>query len=271
MSRAVLRTRHLHAPELSENPLKHSFQANICFKYPTAAMSRISLKPKPNFAMAKDLAANFEELVADYWVLEGQFGNSALFKSANFNISGFDETISVAYTIAERIKQGDHGCIPEFEELTSFLEEIKRELTQLRIRLEGPSQFNYRHKVRYQIIGNQPNPNQIGFAPAPVNHRKSARAVVKTRKAVNGDMTSSSKRDPGYVDDDAAASSLLALGDGSKGKGATKLPSLESKDLLRSPSPDVASSALSFIPIKNPFARPVSLDAKDQEIARREL
>ena len=230
--------------------------------------------------MAKDLVSNLNGLVADFWVLEGSFGDRDLFRnfeSANFDILGLDEIISVAIIIVERFEQGDHGCTSEFEELSSIFEKGKQELTQLRQCLEGPIFFNYNIDVHYQIIGNQPNPGQIactrGTASSSTNRKsskssKSNQAVFKTPKTLTQHMTSSSQPGPGY-NFDGAAISRLASDTGSKSKNGGKANGLETKNLLNGSSIDAPRLTPSSTSINHPYVSP--LDKKYQEIAQREL
>jgi hypothetical protein len=154
----------------------------VVFRNPTTTMSRLGgtpLDPIPNGPAARALAGNLNNLVADYWVLEGVFGTNDLFreKSRSYEfITRLDEAARAAITVAERFEGGDSGCTSEFVDLTAVFQNGRSELSKLRQVLEGPTWHHYTVPVHYEVIGNQPNPYQAPYAPVDRAALRSARA-----------------------------------------------------------------------------------------------
>jgi hypothetical protein len=221
--------------------------------------------PRPSLdkKIAKNLSEDVVSLGSDYWILEGAFGKDALFISDSVKIHCEDFPVmdragmDLAKTLTEKegtkpptaLRDADHKL---FKNLSAALSTKKKDLTELRIKLEGPTWHNYDPEVEYKLIGNQPNPGQTGSA-AP-KRRKSTR-TSKGCKSTDDAMTytagSTSKKD-------IAADSLLSLSrPATRGKNAKA-----GQDGAFTPG--VSSPLAGHVVLAN------SVDSKDKEIAQRE-
>jgi hypothetical protein len=152
---------------------------------------------EPSVAFATEILRNIQKLVADYWVLHGAFGKDQAFQCAGYNISKLSEMETIAADIVKDLNgnplnSGKHVQI--FSEIANSYENIyKKDLTNLRKQLEGPTWHDYKLEVSYEIIGNQPNPGQTGAPNPAAKRRKSTRAATSTRKSSAGSRESSPK------------------------------------------------------------------------------
>ena len=223
-----------------------------------------------------DIYRDFQKLCSDYWILEGAFGGNAVFVSANFSSEDLEKLDKTAFGLIKALEEKAWSKPPgqvEPSEITTYhdlhlaLQTRKNTLTALRIRLEGPTWYNYDPEVNYQIIGNQRNPGQTGTAV--LKRRKSTRTATKARKSTDGSMASSFKGDS--ASRDYAAEGLVALASASKGKQAAKSVCSRAAVAPVKSSPLAAGHANGFIyAIPSPLGgTPVSLDLTDQ-ISQRE-
>ena len=126
----------------------------------------VSNLPKLTASNAKGLYSDLIKLSADYWVLEGAFSKNSLFVAAKFNINSLGDMEKVAFDLVKRATQAGNEqlvdtitCDEVDQQRFQYLHHFdKTDLTSLRVALKGPTWYSYDPKVKYQVIGNQPNP-----------------------------------------------------------------------------------------------------------------
>jgi hypothetical protein len=226
------------------------------------------LHPRLTVLISKDLYNDLLKVSTDFWILEGAFAKDALFITASVDIHSedFPDMDKAAMKLIKSLTEKE-GTDPPinfsdsdfhlYNHLNLALLAKKKALTELRIKLEGPTWYNYDPEVEYQIIGNQPNAGQKGSA-AP-KRRKSTR-TTKASKFTGSSMVSAG---PSNSKKDDAAEGLVALA-----RPNTRDKSLKAAPSSDSFTPSVSSPLAAGPSSASPIAVPVSLNPKDKEIAQ---
>jgi hypothetical protein len=253
---------------------------------------------------AKELYADLVKLSSDYWILEGSFSGNALFiaaKISNENILEMEnDALCLINSLTEKARSApsiDGNDDLKFNQVKGGLIQLIKTLSALRVKLEGPTWYNYAtDNVHYQyvffftptpslsefqicfslsilweiadleicrLIGNQPNPGQTGSpAPKRPKRRKAIRAIKLT---VKGRKSSVNSMIPGTRDD--AAEGLVALASSSKGKQAERI--FHNTYAPATPSPLAAPSVNRSAASVGALAALDNMDPKEEEIAQR--
>jgi hypothetical protein len=197
--------------------------------------------------------------------LEGTFGGNPEFLSASYKIENLESMMRAAAELVEDIVRApiseDNYFYTISDYRRQFDDDFKPALIQLRIKLEGKTWYNYGPNITYQVIGNQPNPDQTANPTQAPQHRKSTRTASKTRKALDDSISGAD-----------VAETLVSLSGGSKDKKNTSGLSLAYKYLSPANKARLAAatSVPSFTPINpSPLSRAPAID-KDEKIAQRE-
>ena len=223
----------------------------------------------PDLADAQPIFLEFTGLLADYWVLHGEFGTSPLFEAASFELAKVEELQRKAEGLVKDItaKKEAHNHAFKYDQIKSHFEGLKKDLTALRIRLEGPTWYCYELGVAYEVIGNQPNSCQTG--PFPVS-------VSPPRRLTHGPVDSYVAPQQSMKRHDGGTGTRVAMSNGLEDLRASirpddVVPGSKKSFAFAATASRATSLVPSFAPINPiPLGRQPVISSKDLQIATRD-
>ena len=151
------------------------------------------MSPAPVSITAQQVVAlkdQFNDLARDFWVLHGEFDETQLMRDYEVGILtkgvswySFQYRCTILYDLVQKMEE-EFGSAPgpnevaEYAALNSLFNQMRSELSALRLRLEGPTFHCYRvENTRFRLIGNQDEESPEAFTALAKKTSNKARGI----------------------------------------------------------------------------------------------